>query len=116
MNDSTNIGTIVHVAIDVKGSAKEFTLRPNNVSLKLALANGAKKSYPAMAQAAPSYEKMNALTREMVVTSEVDPKDDFGRLGSIIVPSNGIVHVTASFIVGSDVLANPKDNREVSIR
>lgn len=104
------------MAIEVKGSAKEFSLHPNDVTLKLALANGAKKSYPAMTQAAPSYEKMNPLTREMVLAAEVDPKNDLGGLGSIIVPPNGSVRVTASFLVGSDVLANPSDNREVSIR
>ena len=115
-NDNTNIGTIVHVTIDVKGAAKEFSLRPGDVSLKLALANGAKKAYMAMTQAAPSYQKINALTNQMVTTAEVDPKNDLGGLGSILIPSNSSVRVTASFMVGSDVLANPNDNRDVAIR
>ena len=115
-NDNTNIGTIVHVTIDVKGTAKEFSLRPSDVSLKLALANGAKKAYGAMTQPAPSYQKINALTNQMVTTAEVDPKSDLGGLGSILIPPNGNVRVTASFMVGSDVLANPNDNRDVAIR
>lgn len=115
-NDTTNLGTIVHVTLDVKGSSQESTLRPDNVSLKIALANGGKKSYAAMTQVAPSYQKINALTNQMVVTPEVDPKSDLGGLGSIIVPPNGSVRVTASFLIGPDVLSNPNDNRDVAIR
>ena len=115
-NDTTTSGTIVHVTVDLKGGAQEATLRPADVTLKLALANGAKKAYDAMTQPAPSYQKINALTNQMVTTAEVDPKSDLGGLGSIIVPPNGSVRVTASFLIGTDALANPNDNRDVSIR
>ncbi|MDP9025539.1 MAG: hypothetical protein M3N13_09220 [Candidatus Eremiobacteraeota bacterium] len=115
-NDSTSAGTIVHVSLEIKGTAREFTLRPDDVSLKLALSNGAKKAYVAMTQAAPAYQKISALTNEMIATPQVDPKSDLGRLGSILVPSNGSVRVTASFLIGTDTLANSKENRDVSIR
>lgn len=53
--------------------------------------------------------------KQMVTTAEVDPKSALGGLGSILVPPNASVRLTASFFVGTDALANPNDNREISI-
>lgn len=114
-NDTVGGNLLVHVALDVQGGASDATLMPANLTLTMALANGAKKQYPAMPVAAPTYAKLNALG-DNTTAYEVDPKEDLGRLGSVIVPAHGTVKIVATFFVGSDVVANANDNRQVGLK
>ncbi len=115
-NDTVDGNLLVHVSLDVQGGPGDATLAPSNLSLMLALANGGKKAYTAMPVAAPTYQKLSSLGSTMQTAYEVDPREDLGRLGSVIVPAHGTVKVVATFLVGSDVIANPTENRAVTLK
>lgn len=115
-SDTVGGNLYIHTAVEVQGGASDKTLVPANIALTMALANGGKKQYSSMQSGAPTYEKLSPLGRTTQTAYEVDPKDDFGRLGSIIVPAHGKVRIVATFLIGSDVLANPSDNRQVMMR
>ena len=106
----------VHAALDIQGGSTDANLTPNMLMLTMQLSNGAKKSYGAMTQAAPTYQKLNPLGQTTQTAYEVDPKDDLGAIGSIIVPAHGTVHVIATFFVGTDVVADPTSNRQVALQ
>jgi len=115
-NDTVQGALFVHCALDIQGGNADATLSPNMLVLTMQLANGAKKSYGAMTQAAPTYQKINPLGQTTQTAYEVDPKDDLGAIGSIIVPAHGTVHVIATFFVGTDVVADPTSNRQVALQ
>lgn len=73
------------------------------------------KSYTAVSRAAPTYQKLNAVTGATMTAYEVDPKDDLGRLGEIIIPAHGTVNVVATFWVQESV-ADPTDNKNVTLK
>lgn len=114
-NDTVNGVLIVHDAVVVEGGASESHIAPSDFVLTMALANGARKTYPGLAQPAPTYQKYNALTKQNAVAYEVDPQSDLGRLGSVIVPAHATVQVTVSFSVG-DPVADANANRAVDLR
>ena len=115
-NDMLQGALFVHTALDIQGGSTDATLTPNMLMLTMQLSNGARKSYGAMTQAAPTYQKLNPLGQTTQTAYEVDPKDDLGAIGSIIVPAHGTVHVIATFMVGSDVVADPNANRQVALQ
>lgn len=115
-NDTVGANLLVHVALDVQGGASDATITPANLTLTMSLANGGKKQYTAMPVAAPTFQKINPLGNTTTTAYEVDPKDDIGRLGSVIVPAHATVKVVATFFVGSDVVANANDNRQVGLK
>ena len=115
-NDTVGNNLLVHTALDVTGGVTDATLSPNMLSLTMTLANGGKKAYRALGDAAPTYKKINPMGDAPMVAYEVDPKDDLGRLGSLIVPARGKVRVVATFLVGTDNVANPTDNRSVAVK
>ena len=110
-NDSVNGKLIVHVAIDVQGGDADAQVQPRNLMLTMASADGAKKAYRALTQTAP----ISPLGNQTQTAYEADPKDDIGGLGSVIVPAHGTAHIVATFLLGGGVLANPSDNRQVSV-
>ena len=115
-NDMVQGALFVHAALDIQGGSTDANLTPNMLMLTMQLSNGAKKSYGAMTQAAPTYQKLNPLGQTTQTAYEVDPKDDLGAIGSIIVPAHGTVHVIATFFVGTDVVADPTSNRQVALQ
>jgi len=115
-NDTVNGTLFVHDAIAITGGADDVTVQPGDFALTMQLANGAKKSYGSMTEAAPTYQKLSALSPNNLTTAyEVDPKDDLGSIGPITVPAHGSVHVIITFQV-PDTVAAPTDNRAVSLR
>lgn len=115
-NDTLQGSLFVHAALDIRGGDTDATLTPNMLALTMQLANGARKSYGAMTQAAPTYQKINPLGSTTTTAYEVDPKDDLGSIGSVIVPAHATVHVVATFFVGTDVVAEPSANRLVALK
>jgi len=115
-NDMVQGSLVVHCAIDIQGGSSDATLTPQMLVLTMQLANGAKKTYGAMTQAAPTYQKLNPLGQTTQTAYEVDPKNDLGAIGSIIVPAHGAVHIIATFLVGTDVVADPNANRQVALQ
>ena len=115
-NDVVAGKTLVHVAIDTQGGNSDSTLTPEHLVLTMALASGGKKTYTAIPVAAPTYEMVNPLLNATKQVHEVDPKEDLGGLGSVIVPAHGTVKVVATFLVGTDVVANASDNRNVVLK
>ena len=115
-NDTVGGNLLVHVAIDVEGGSGDATLSPANLMLTMALANGGKKAYLAIPVAAPTFQKLNPLGNTTTIAYEVDPKEDIGGLGSIIVPAHGSVKLVATFLIGNDLVANANDNRNVVLK
>jgi hypothetical protein len=115
-NDVVGGNLFVHVALNMHGGDADIALRPERLALTMTLSNNARKSYTAMIGAAPTYQKYNPLGNATLTAYEVDPKDDLGGLGSIVIPARGSVNVTATFNVGQDPIADPTDNRRVAIR
>ena len=115
-NDTVGGNLLVHVVLDVQGGASDSTLTPANLTLTMALANGGNKQYAAMPVAAPTFQKLNPLGNTTTTAYEVDPKEDLGRLGSIIKPAHGNVKVVATFLIGTDVVANANDNRQIRLK
>jgi hypothetical protein len=115
-NDTVQGSVYVHTALDIHGGASDATLTPDMLMLSMKLANGGKRNYGASAQAAPTYQKISALSNTPITANEVDPKEDLGALGSLIIPAHGTVHIVATFFVGSDILADPNANRQVTLR
>jgi len=113
-NDHMDGNLIVHVAVDVQGGNSVATLTPNMLMLTMLLANGERKTYAAMTTHAP-YREMT-INGVATYAREVDPKDDLGGLGSVIVPAHGTVRMTATFLVGTDVVADPNANRQVALQ
>jgi hypothetical protein len=109
---------LVHVAVDVQGGGKtDATLRPDMLTLTMKLSNGGKKVYDGLTVGAPTYAKMNPLGKTATTTAyEVDPKEDLGRLGSVIVPARDTVHVVVTFVVGSEEVGDPNDNRAIALK
>jgi hypothetical protein len=115
-NDTVQGALFVHCALDIQGGNADATVAPSMLVLTMQLANGGRKSYGAMTQAAPTYQKLNPLGQTTQTAYEVNPKDDLGAIGPIIVPAHGAVHVIATFFVGTDVVADPMSNRQVSLQ
>jgi hypothetical protein len=115
-NDTVQGSLFIHTALEIHGGSSDETLTPDMLTLSLKLANGGKRNYGASAQVAPTYQKISALSSTPVVTNEVDRKEDLGALGSLIIPANGTVHIVATFFIGSDILADPNANRQVTLR
>jgi hypothetical protein len=113
-NDTLNGATIVHAAVVITGGSADSQIHPSDFFLTMALANGFKKHYPALAQGAPTYQKINPLGNMPTTAFEVDPHVDLGRLGNVIVPAHGNVNVIASFLV-LDPVADANDNKNVTL-
>lgn len=114
-NDSVNGALFVHDAVVIEGSDADATLTPGQLVLTMQLANGSKKQYFGLARPAPTYQKLNPLGSTTVTAYEVDPRNDLGAIGSLIVPAHGTVSVTVTFLV-SDVVADPSANNTVAVR
>ncbi len=118
--DDTLNGTLfVHDTVVVSGGNSDVTLAPSSFVLAINLANGGRKSYPALSTSAPAYSKFNVAANNGaggdVMVPEVDPSSDLGRLGSITIPAHGSATVTVTFAV-TDPVADPKSNRNVTLR
>ena len=57
----------------------------------------------------------NPRTGNNIMVYEVAPQEDLGALGTIVVPAHGTVRTTVTFIT-NDALANPADNRAVTVQ
>jgi len=114
-SDTFNGAILVHDTISVTGGSADTTLTARQFALTMSLANGARKTYFGLTQAAPTYQKINPLGSTTMTAYEVAPKSDLGGLGSIVVPSHGNVTVTVTFVV-PDALTNSSDNRSVVLR
>ena len=114
-NDVVNGVTFVHVALSLSAGDAPAVVRPADVQLTMSLANGLQKTYSALSTSAPTYQKLNPLGSTTVTAYEVTPSEDFGRVGTVTVPAHGEGRVIATFAV-ADALANPTNNRAVSLR
>jgi hypothetical protein len=114
-NDVFPNSILVHAALTITGAETPQTLHPSDLTLTMKLSSGAMKSYTAVSRAAPTYQKLNAVTGATMTAYEVDPKDDLGRLGEIIIPAHGTVNVVATFWVQESV-ADPTDNKNVTLK
>jgi len=114
-NDMVNGILFVHDTIAVNGGETDRMLRASDLTLTMALSNGARKTYTGMTQGAPTYSKINPLASSTTTAYEVEPTSDLGRLGIIMVPAHGAVTVTVTFAV-PDPVANATDNRAVTAR
>ena len=115
-NDTVDGNMLVHVALDVQGGNHDGTLTPQSISLIMALANGGKKAYTAIPVGAPTFQKINPIGNTPTIAYEVDPKEDLGRIGSLIVPAHGTAKIVATFLIGRDVVANATDNWNVVLK
>ena len=107
--------TLIHDAIIITGGDTDTPVRGNNFVLTMSLANGAKKSIPGLTQQVPRYSKIDPRTGNNIMAYEVAPQEDLGALGTIVVPAHGTVRTTVTFIT-NDALADPADNRAVTIQ
>ena len=113
-NDKTQVGLFVHDTIVIHGGDADATVRPENFHLRMDLSNGSKKSYSALNQQAPQYTKYGALAGGNTLAFQVDPQQDLGKLGTLIVPAHGTVRVTLTFFV-NDSVENASANREITL-
>jgi hypothetical protein len=115
-NDSVNGVLFVHDAIAITGGDNDVTLQPDDFVIAMHLANGALKKYPSMTQPAPKYQKYNpADIQNPLLVPEVDVKEDLGSIGTMTIPAHGSVRIVVTFQV-VDSVANPQDNRTISLR
>lgn len=114
-NDVVNGVTYVHAALTVTARESAATLRASDLQIVVTLRNGGRKTYAALLSGAPTYQKMNPLGSGLATAYEVQPSEDLGLLGATLVPAHGEAHVVATFAI-PDALANPNDNRAVSLR
>ncbi len=114
-NDAVNGALFVHDSITVHGGASDATLRASDFRLTMSLANGSRRTYAGLAQPAPTFQKLNPLGPDMTSAYEVDPREDLGAMGSILVPAHGVVRTTVTFDV-TDAVSDPQANRLVVIR
>ncbi len=105
----------VHDALAIVGSEGTVTLRPSDLTLTVPLANGARKTYAGLAQAAPTYQRLNPFGSATTTVPEVAPAEDFGRIGMMTVPPHGAVTTTVTFAI-ADPVAPDATYREVSLR
>jgi len=114
-NDNVNGVLVVHDTVVLEGGPSEARVSPSDFVLSMLTAGGVRKTYHALANEAPTYQKFNALTKQNSLAYEVDPQSDLGRLGTIVIPAHATVQVTVSFSVG-DPVADPNANRTVALR
>jgi hypothetical protein len=105
----------VHDALAIVGSESTVTLRPSDLTLTVPLANGARKTYAGLQQAAPTYQRLNPFGSSTTTVPEVAPAEDFGRLGTMTIPPHGAVTTTVTFAI-TDPVARDATYREVSLR
>jgi hypothetical protein len=105
----------VHDALAIVGSEGTVTLHPSDLTLTVPLANGARKTYIGLAQAAPTYQRLNPFGSSTTTVPEVAPAEDFGRIGMMTVPPHGSVTTTVTFAI-ADPVAPDATYREVSLR
>ncbi len=110
-NDLGNPGLFVHDEVLIQGGSSDVPITPANFVLTVKLANGGRKTYNAMTGPAPDYIKMNAMGI-LYPAHTVDPSNDLGAIGSLIVPAGGTVKVILTFPV-PEGLANPTANNNV---
>lgn len=113
-NDRASDGLFVHDTLLLRGGDHDATVRATDFVLHLTLANGAKKSYPAMHTQAPTFNRYDVLSKTTKTVPQVDPQTDLGKLGSIIVPAHSSVAVTLTFPV-PDQVADASANRDVAL-
>jgi hypothetical protein len=115
-NDTINGVLFVHVAVSITGGAQDVSLQPDDFGLSMQLVNGAKKVYPSIRQAAPTYQKVSLFdTGNLTTAYEVDPKQDLGSIGPMTIPAHNEVRIVVTFEVADSVM-NSADNRAVSLR
>lgn len=109
-------GTLyIHDAIAVRGSDFDQSLRVSDLVLQMRLSNGSLRSYPALAQPAPTYQRIDPLGSQTATVNEVDPSNDLGRIGTMTVPAHGRVTTTVTFAV-ADPVVDKSDDRGVSVK
>jgi hypothetical protein len=115
-NDTVNGVLFVHDAVVISGGDQDVALKPDDFAISMRLANGAIKQYASLTDAAPTYQKYNAMASGYISTAyEVDPKEDLGAIGPMTVPAHGSVRVVVTFQI-PDAVSTPGDNRKVSFR
>ncbi len=115
-NDSVNGVLFVHDAITIAGGERDVELPPDAFALGMSLANGAKKSYTSLTQAAPTYAKYSPGAPNNTMTAyEVAPREDLGSIGTLTIPAHGNVRVIVTFQVVDEV-ADPTNNRNVTLK
>jgi len=114
-NDVVNNVVYVHDSLAITGGSTDSILRSSDLALTMNLANGAVKRFNGLHQEAPTYQKFSPATQQMAVAYEVEPTNDLGRLGEIVVPAHGTVTTTVTFAV-SDPVSQVGDNRKVTVR
>ena len=113
--DLVNGTLYVHDSIVIRGADQDRQLRASDVSLDMRLANGGRRTYVALSQPAPTYQKIDPLGSQTATVDEVEPSSDFGRIGTLIVPAHGSVTTTVTFAVG-DPVVDKSDDRDVSVK
>jgi len=96
----------VHDALAIVGRDAPTILRPSDLTLTVALANGATKTYQAMNGSAPTYLKLNPLGDTPTTAYEVDPTADMGRIGALTIPPHGTVTTTVTFAIPDPIAAS----------
>ncbi|MFY9646091.1 MAG: hypothetical protein WAK29_12985 [Terriglobales bacterium] len=116
-NDEVNGVLYVHAAMFINGGSRDVNLERDDFVLSMRLANGARKSYPSMSQAAPTYERVNLLVGfgGSTVGYQVAPKEDLGAIGPMTIPAHGNVSIVVTFQV-PDPVADPLDTHAISLR
>lgn len=107
-------GTLyVHDAIAIRDGDSDQSLQTSHIVLRMRLANGSLRSYSALAQPAPTYQRIDPLRSQTATVNEVDPSSDFGRIGTMTVPAHGSVTTTVTFAI-ADPVVDKSDDRDVS--
>jgi len=113
-NDFSPGQYVVHDALMISGGNSPVTISADEFVLSVTLANGGVQQYTGLTKAAPTFNRFNYITKQPVEAPEVDPREDLGALGSLIVPPHGTVMITVSFILAAP-LAEPDANRDVTM-
>jgi hypothetical protein len=113
-NDFSPGQYVVHDTLMITGAAGPTTISADRFVLNVTLANGGMQQFVGLTKAAPTYSKFNYFTKTNADVGEVNPSEDLGALGSLIVPPHGTVIVTVSFIISAP-LADPDANRNVTM-
>jgi hypothetical protein len=105
----------IHDRIVIYGGAADERVTPCDFVLTVALANGLAKSFTGASSA--SEQDIGKFAANMLnpfagfwahhITPEVDPKEDLGGMGSLVVPSRGSVKTVVTFLV-PEFLLDPK--------
>ncbi len=79
--------------------------------LTVPLANGGRKTYAGLQQAAPTYQRLNPFGDSATDVREVAPAEDFGRLGTMTIPPHRAVMTTVTFAIADPSRPTPPTAR-----